>query len=256
MAVESKTEINLRRLLVQCETMANDIKSSDGKINWRLEKYIKALQKQIIELGKLPSKPGPPIMKEYTKRIEFLKHTIDTEKLSSPYEKSLASQQIAPPNITVVENGRSTPAKVKQIHQKAKTRHENEARKELLGEGNPELRNRSSRSTVKESTDESLDAVLEHHQNMQEKIAEEMIQMAQNLKHNSLVARNILKKDTKVLDNATKMADSNFTKLKHESERLEEITKRPCSLWVWMMLASVCVVFIMMIIFIRFFPKL
>jgi hypothetical protein len=33
---------------------------------------------------------------------------------------------------------------------------------------------------------------------MQEKIAEEMIQMAQNLKHNSLVASNILKKDNKV----------------------------------------------------------
>ena len=47
-------------------------------------------------------------------------------------------------------------------------------------------------------TDESLDTVLEHHQNMQEKIAEEMIQMAQNIKHNSLVACNILKKDTKV----------------------------------------------------------
>ena len=33
---------------------------------------------------------------------------------------------------------------------------------------------------------------------MQEKIAEEMIQMAQNLKHNSLVASNVLKKDNKV----------------------------------------------------------
>ena len=50
-----------------------------------------------------------------------------------------------------------------------------------------------------DKTDEGLDAVLEHHQNMQEKIAEEMIQMAQNLKHNSLVASNILKKDTQVI---------------------------------------------------------
>lgn len=46
--------------------------------------------------------------------------------------------------------------------------------------------------------EEGLDAFLEHQQNMQEKIAEEMIQMAQNLKHNSLVASNILKKDNKV----------------------------------------------------------
>ena len=38
MAVQSKAEINLRRLLAQCETMANEIESNDGRINWRLEK--------------------------------------------------------------------------------------------------------------------------------------------------------------------------------------------------------------------------
>ena len=53
----------------------------------------------------------------------------------TPYEKAIAGHQIAPPNITVIDNSRTTPAKVKQIHQKAKTRYENEARKELLGEG-------------------------------------------------------------------------------------------------------------------------
>ena len=49
------------------------------------------------------------------------------------------------------------------------------------------------------NTEEGFDAILEHHQNMQEKIAEEIIQMAQNLKHNSMVASNILKKDNKVI---------------------------------------------------------
>lgn len=38
MAVQSRAEINLRRLLVQCESMANEIKSNSGRINWRLEK--------------------------------------------------------------------------------------------------------------------------------------------------------------------------------------------------------------------------
>ena len=38
MAVQSRAEINLRRLLVQCETMASEMKSNDGRINWRLEK--------------------------------------------------------------------------------------------------------------------------------------------------------------------------------------------------------------------------
>lgn len=38
MAVLSKEEINLRRLLSCCEALANNIKLKDGKINWRLEK--------------------------------------------------------------------------------------------------------------------------------------------------------------------------------------------------------------------------
>ena len=50
------------------------------------------------------------------------------------YEKTLASQQIAPPHITT-DTTHATPLKVRQIHQKAKTRYENEARRELLGEG-------------------------------------------------------------------------------------------------------------------------
>lgn len=54
---------------------------------------------------------------------------------NSPYEKTLANQRIAPLNVTSVEKGQSTPVRVKQIHQKAKTRYEKEARKELLGEG-------------------------------------------------------------------------------------------------------------------------
>ena len=40
--------------------------------------------------------------------------------------------------------------------------------------------------------------MLQYHQNMQEKIADEMIKMAQNLKHTSVMASNIIKEDNKV----------------------------------------------------------
>ena len=46
--------------------------------------------------------------------------------------------------------------------------------------------------------DESIDTVLKYHQNMQENIAEEMIKMAQNLKHTSVMASNLIKEDNKV----------------------------------------------------------
>lgn len=45
---------------------------------------------------------------------------------------------------------------------------------------------------------DSIDTVLQYHQNMQENIAEEMIKMAQNLKHTSVMASNIIKEDNKV----------------------------------------------------------
>ena len=45
---------------------------------------------------------------------------------------------------------------------------------------------------------EDLDAVLETHQQMQDKLAEDMIAMAKSLKNNSLVAQDIIRGDTKV----------------------------------------------------------
>ena len=60
------------------------------------------------------------------------------------------------------------------------------------------LYNRLTGDKKGDTKDESIDTVLQYHQNMQENIAEEMIKMAQNLKHSSAVARNIIKEDNKV----------------------------------------------------------
>ena len=49
-----------------------------------------------------------------------------------------------------------------------------------------------------DTKDESIDTVLQYHQNLQENIADEMIKMAQNLKHTSVMASNIIKEDNKV----------------------------------------------------------
>lgn len=50
----------------------------------------------------------------------------------------------------------------------------------------------------RDTNGDSIDTVLQYHQNMQENIAEEMIKMAQNLKHTSVMASNIIKEDNKV----------------------------------------------------------
>uniref|UniRef100_A0A8B9EHY9 Vesicle transport protein USE1 n=1 Tax=Anser cygnoides TaxID=8845 RepID=A0A8B9EHY9_ANSCY len=101
-----------------------------------------------------------------------------------------------------------------------------------------------------------LDAVLQHHQDMQEKLAEEMLSLARSLKNNTLAAQNVIKQDNQTLSHSLRMADQNFEKLKDESDRLEQHAKKSVNWLLWIMLIVVCFIFISMILFIRIFPKL
>ncbi|XP_076342051.1 vesicle transport protein USE1-like [Tachypleus tridentatus] len=49
MIPKSRLEINFCRLLSRCEELAGQRKQND----WRLEKYVKALEEKLIELKKL-----------------------------------------------------------------------------------------------------------------------------------------------------------------------------------------------------------
>jgi len=40
MGRQSRTEINLQRLLRHCETMATESQHKETKVNWRLAKYL------------------------------------------------------------------------------------------------------------------------------------------------------------------------------------------------------------------------
>lgn len=58
------------------------------------------------------------------------------------------------------------------------------------------------------STTDDLDAVLQHHRNLQEKLAEEMLSLTKNLKHNTVVASDIIKADNKVCNDRSNLAIS------------------------------------------------
>lgn len=189
-----------------------------------------------------------------------------------------------------------------------------------------------------------LEAVLQHHHNLQEKLADDMLNLARNLKNNTLAAQNIIKQDNQVsgqrrqsvhtavnterctqmilffgkincyifcsrvsvllshrvvlfglvlgffctivcfvfvslalprastrwhkktsnltmnpsqtLGQSMRQADMNMEKLKTESERLEQHTKKSINWLLWLMLILVSFIFISMILFIRIFPRL
>ncbi|XP_078802577.1 vesicle transport protein USE1 isoform X3 [Oryzias latipes] len=208
------------------------------------------------------SKPTPEILTEYIKKVDFLKGLLEAEKLSSPTEKALANQFLAPGRTPTVANERNSATKM--VHMQTKARCTGEMRDELLGTqqasgrgpADRDLRNRRGLPLDERQSAAELDAVLQHHHNLQEKLAEDMLNLARNLKNNSLAAQSIIKQDNQTLSQSMRQADLNFEKLKTESERLEQHTKKSVNWLLWIMLILVSFTFISMILFIRIFPRL
>ncbi|MBN3308829.1 USE1 protein, partial [Amia calva] len=200
------------------------------------------------------SKPAPEVLTDYCRKVDFLKGLLEAEKLTSPTEKALANQLLAPGRNPTTANER-TPAS-KTVHMQTKARCTGEMRNELLGEVRHYPRALQGVPLDEKQSAAELDAVLQHHHNLQEKLAEEMLSLARSLKNNTLAAQNMIKQDNQTLTQSMRMADLNFEKLKTESERLEQHTKKSVNWFLWLMLIVVCFTFISMILFIRIFPKL
>ncbi|XP_056133881.1 vesicle transport protein USE1 [Lampris incognitus] len=254
----SRLEINFIRLLSRCESIASEKR---GETEWRLDKYVGALEEMLAALRKNPSKPTQEALTDYTRKVEFLKGLLEAEKLSSSTEKALANQFLAPGRTPTIASERM-PA-TKTVHMQTKARCTGEMRNELLSTGlsgtgisETDLRNRRGLPRDERQSAAELDAVLQRHHNLQEKLAEDMLNLARNLKNNTLAAQNIIKQDNQTLSQSMRQADLNFEKLKTESERLEQHTKKSVNWVLWLMLILVSFTFISMILFIRIFPKL
>ncbi|XP_046752465.1 vesicle transport protein USE1 isoform X1 [Diprion similis] len=234
----SRLEINVRRLLTRCELMAKD----DQQTDWRLEKFILALDDFVNELQTLPNKPSKDTITEYIRRVEFLKGVVGTAKLSNPVERVAAVQMLSKTPVSSTDTVR--PNIATQIHQKTTAKYTKELRDELFnndkGLSDDGLRQRFSNTNAHE---ENLDAILKYNRNIQEKIAENMLSMIGNMKEHALTARTVIKNDIGSLEKSEKLTDINTDKLKKESVKLEEHTKSNWRCWVWVMVAFVLVVF-------------
>lgn len=91
---------------------------------------------------------------------------------------------------------------------------------------------------------DDLDELLEYNKNMQEKIADNMLILTRNLKEQSQLANKIIRQDTEVVGKSSNLTEHNLAKLKVESEKLQEHSKRAWKCWMWMMLLIVMAVFI------------
>lgn len=79
---------------------------------------------------------------------------------------------------------------------------------------------------------------------IQEKIAENMLLLAKNLKEQTETANKIIKRDTEAVQASSKMTEKNFGSLKKESEKLQEHSKRAWKCWMWVMIGIVMAIFV------------
>ncbi|NP_001040358.1 embryonic development factor [Bombyx mori] len=249
---KSRLEMNVRQLLSKCELIAKE-ESIDG--NWRLKKYVESLSSMITELKTGPDKPSKDILSEYSKRAAFLKGVVQTATLSTPIEKLEAVQQLSHGAATMSVDA------TQEIHQKTVAKYGVELRSELFGldDNDDSLRKRNiiktPNFTSNTTSQEDIDSILKYHQNMQEKVAENMVMLTKNLKEQSQMASTIIKADTEALKKSSDLTDRNLSSLKVESERLQEHSRSAWKCWLWIMLAVVMVIFINMVLFMKVMKK-
>ncbi|KAJ2948506.1 hypothetical protein O0L34_g7755 [Tuta absoluta] len=249
----SREEMNVRMLLSKCELIA---KQEPIEGNWRLKKYVEFLHELINELKAQRVKPSHEEMQEYIKRAAFLKGVIQTATLNTPIEKLEAVQQLSHGAATVCAD-----AAAQEIHQKTVAKYGTELRSELFGldDSDKALRKRNiikaPNFTSNSSSQEDIDSLLKYHQNMQEKVAENMVMLTKSLKEQSQIASSIIRNDTEALKKSSELTDKNLTSLKVESERLQEHSRSAWKCWLWIMLAAVMVIFINMVLFMKVMKK-
>lgn len=148
-------------------------------------------------------------LSEYSKKVRFLKGVLEAEKLATPSQKLMATQILSP--VSVVSGAHESHAdqsrdKTREIYLQTQAKYANEIREELLGAHESRLpglgqavRRRFGQAANRdELISDDAEAVLRHHHQMQEKVAQEMVSLAQNLKQNCLLANDIIRRDVEV----------------------------------------------------------
>ncbi|CAG0899970.1 unnamed protein product [Darwinula stevensoni] len=276
--VKSRLEINFRRLLVRCETLAA---SSDWKDTWRSQEYLNALTELLAEVKSAPnrvcemrmkgthspfpcSRPDPETLSDYQAKVDYLKRVVAAEKLGTGTVREGGGTGTL--GLTAPSSQLQDPL-TRDLQHRVTSRVNEDVRRELFGRGEQaSLEPRHRKGATATTTD--FDALLQFHHKQQEKVAEDMLGLVQSLKEQSLVAGKIILKDNKVLqllatvallhsvlEKSSHLAEGNFARLKVESDRLSEYRSRSCKCWVYLLLIIISVTFFGMVMFMRLFKK-
>ncbi|CAG2167788.1 unnamed protein product [Oppiella nova] len=169
MSLKGKSEVDFTRLLNKCQQMVEKDMKDKTHTNWRLERYIQALNQRLFELKEVNvCQVNENDLSNYGKRVQFfLRNDLSVVN----HWGSLADYRC------VYDSG-----------------VEKDIRNELFFNTKNELRRRDT--PEEKSSGDDLETVIKYQNSIQERVAKEMLQLTHNLKHNCSLSNEIIKKDT------------------------------------------------------------
>uniref|UniRef100_A0A0A9XUP0 Vesicle transport protein USE1 n=1 Tax=Lygus hesperus TaxID=30085 RepID=A0A0A9XUP0_LYGHE len=105
------------------------------------------------------------------------------------------------------------------------------------------------------SSDGGLDSALRYHSDKQSEISANMIQMARALKTQTLAANSIIHRDVRSLQNAKLTAEQNASALERASNKMAACSKDGMNWSLVLLVVVVLMIFINMVLFMKFMKK-
>lgn len=171
-------------------------------------------------------------MEEYGRKVQFLRGIIETEKLPSAEKRLLAAELLAPDRET------------KAAHLITTNKYRTQMRQELLLSSRQRFGNtKASEKRADDGADVNLD------------ITQNLLELTNNIKENMRAAQAIIHKDNETLTKVASGADAVSLKMQKNSDKLSDFVRKGFQCAIWVALVLVTLTFLMMVIFIRMFPK-
>ena len=244
--MRSKNEIDFLRLLKQCQKIA------DQK-GWRLERYVDTLDDYLEKLrNQNANHLSRDTLEEYVRKIQYLRGIIETEKLPSAEKRLLAAELLA------------TDRETKASHLLTKNKYHEQMRQELLlsncsrtgpGTGTNDMGANGKGSSGKRNSKNGKGNSNDDETDVNEEITQNLLELTCNIRENMQAAQAIIQKDNETLAKVATSAEGVGVKMQNNTDKLSEFVRKGCQCGIWVALVLVTCTFLMMVVFIRLFPK-
>ncbi|XAR58628.1 hypothetical protein NMG60_11014103 [Bertholletia excelsa] len=233
--VISKTEINLRRLLLAAPRQKNQAK---------LIHYVATLREQLEELAEEKSQEGLPRvskaqLNEYSRKIESIASELAVPQVSEKPFPVTSTVEIA------TKTSEEGPMPTSPTLRRRSVLHLNtEVRPHNVGETD---------NSAPVKLDAAARTHIEKHRKLQEDLTDEMVVLARQLKESSLMMNQSVRNTEKLLDSTEKAVEHSLASTGHANTRAADIYSKTSATtcFTWLVIFVMTMIFVMVVLLIR-----